>query len=387
VLHLKTVASPVSLGGVHYNDRTGIVQSNGKFGQTYGYFEARVYLPSSGGHIANWPAFWLDGQNWPANGELDVMEGLGGQAAYHFHSPSGGPGSAVSGNYTGWHIFGAEWQPGKVTYYYDNHLVGTITTGITNSPMYLILNNAIGSWGGPHMIPADMEVDWVHVYSASSSAKAVTAQPGYTGPGGTGTPVASGTNQPGVTIYVGAGNHLIDATHTVSGQPLPTNGNDSVIVMGPGNDTVHAGGGNDTLTGGPGNDVLYAGGGNDVLAGRSGSNVLVGATGHDRFVFNTALVPNAQGVAHNFSQVLHFDPVNDRIELSHAVFSKIASGVLSSAAFGTGPGPHDTAERIIYHPVSGYLTYDPDGSGPAHGVEFGKVAPNLHLTHSDFLIV
>jgi len=52
-----------------------MVNSNGKFNYTYGYLEARVWLSGTGA-ISNWPAVWTDGQSWPADGELDVMEGL-----------------------------------------------------------------------------------------------------------------------------------------------------------------------------------------------------------------------------------------------------------------------------------------------------------------------
>ena len=90
-----------------------MVTTIGKFSFTYGAVEARIYLTGTSGKINNWPAFWADGTGaWPATGELDVMEGLGGSAAYHFHSPSGGPGSNVSGDFTGWHTYAADWQPG-----------------------------------------------------------------------------------------------------------------------------------------------------------------------------------------------------------------------------------------------------------------------------------
>jgi hypothetical protein len=131
---------------------------------TYGFLEARIFLPGSGSEIANWPAWWADGQNWPADGEIDVIEGLGGTAAYHFHDPSGGPGSSVSGNYTGWHTYGADWQPGSVTYYYDGVAVGSITSGITSAPMYLILENSGGSYSGPTVEPATMQVDYARVW-------------------------------------------------------------------------------------------------------------------------------------------------------------------------------------------------------------------------------
>lgn len=92
------------------------------------------------------------------------MEGLGGQACYHYHSPSGGPGGCATGNYSGWHTYGAEWKPGSVTYFYDGKQVGQITTGISSSPQYLILNNAVWSGGGPSATPADMQVDYVRVW-------------------------------------------------------------------------------------------------------------------------------------------------------------------------------------------------------------------------------
>jgi beta-glucanase (GH16 family) len=133
---------------------------------TYGFLEARMYLPASGTKIANWPAWWADGQDWPTDGEIDVLEGLGGSAAYHFHDPSGGPGASVPGNYTGWHVFGADWQPGSVTYYYDGVAVGSITSGITSAPMYLILENSAGSYGGPAVLPATVLVDYARVWQS-----------------------------------------------------------------------------------------------------------------------------------------------------------------------------------------------------------------------------
>ncbi|WP_405364968.1 family 16 glycosylhydrolase [Kitasatospora sp. NBC_00039] len=162
-LHLTAAQKPATVNGKNYAYTSGLVNTNGKAQFTYGAFESRIYLPAAGSQVANWPAFWTDGQNWPADGELDVMEGLSGQACYHFHSPSGGPGGCASGNYSGWHTFGADWQPGSVTYYYDGVKVGQITSGITSSPMYLILNNAVYA-SGPTATPADMQVDYVRVW-------------------------------------------------------------------------------------------------------------------------------------------------------------------------------------------------------------------------------
>lgn len=164
-LHLKAIQQSTTVNGTTYPYRSGLVESNGRAEFAYGAFEARIYTPASGSQIANWPAFWTDGQNWPTDGEMDVMEGLGGSACYHFHSPAGGPGGCAPGNYTGWHTYGAEWKQGSVTYYYDGKQVGQITSGITSAPMYLILNHGISSHHPETVVvPADMMVDYVRVW-------------------------------------------------------------------------------------------------------------------------------------------------------------------------------------------------------------------------------
>jgi beta-glucanase (GH16 family) len=190
-LQMKAVAKRVTASDSKvYDYASCLVNTNKAFTQAYGYFEARMYLPGSAGKISNWPAFWTDGTgSWPTTGEMDIMEGLSGYAQYHFHSPSTGAGGGPRTDYTGWHIFAALWEPGSVTYFYDGVQVGRLTTGITSAPMYVILNNGVSpenKYGGPMQIPATVLVDYVHVYSKSSSAVAVTPETNYGGPGDTG---------------------------------------------------------------------------------------------------------------------------------------------------------------------------------------------------------
>jgi hypothetical protein len=64
---------------------TGLVSTKGKFSFTYGFIEARVWLPSAPGNpgeAADWPGVWLDGQNWPEDGEIDIAEGVHSRVGY-----------------------------------------------------------------------------------------------------------------------------------------------------------------------------------------------------------------------------------------------------------------------------------------------------------------
>ncbi|HBX89472.1 MAG TPA: 1,3-beta-glucanase [Marinilabiliaceae bacterium] len=54
---------------------SGRVNSQGKFNFKYGRIEASIKLPKTANGL--WPAFWLmgdNGKNWPACGEIDILE-------------------------------------------------------------------------------------------------------------------------------------------------------------------------------------------------------------------------------------------------------------------------------------------------------------------------
>jgi hypothetical protein len=165
--YLNLEATTNGTGGLVSTNPSDGVSGHTGFQYAYGYAEAKIYLPASGSSIANWPAWWTDGQAWPEDGEQDIMEGLGGSACYHFHYGTGSgssTGGCGSGSYTGWHTFGADWASGIVTYYYDGVKVGTTTAGITSESQYLILENSTGSDSGPIVTPADMMVAYVRVW-------------------------------------------------------------------------------------------------------------------------------------------------------------------------------------------------------------------------------
>ena len=150
----------------------GLVSTMGKFSFTYGFVQARVWLPGvpgSPGEVANWPGVWADGQNWPEDGEIDIAEGIGGQVCAHLHNaedpegiPARGESGCASGTYTdGWHTFAADWEPGVITYYYDGVDIGSVTSGVTSAPMFLVLDYAAE---GVADAPATMKVEYVRVW-------------------------------------------------------------------------------------------------------------------------------------------------------------------------------------------------------------------------------
>ncbi|MGI5404070.1 glycoside hydrolase family 16 protein [Streptomyces sp. CA-135486] len=165
-LNITAIRKPATCGGKEMEYSSGMINSKDDFRQRFGALEARIYLPAATpGVIANWPAFWQVGPEWPITGENDVMEGLIGRACFHFYSKEGPRGQCATGDFTGWHTFGANWQPGRVDYYYDGVFVGAITEGITSAPQWLMLNNSVQpKIGGPTKLPAEMRVDYVRVW-------------------------------------------------------------------------------------------------------------------------------------------------------------------------------------------------------------------------------
>jgi beta-glucanase (GH16 family) len=114
--------------------------------------------------IANWPGVWADGQSWPADGEDDLVEGLNGVACWTFHNAVGMNHGCDQSITPGWHTVASDWQPGSITYYYDGIDVGTDISGITSSPMYIIINNTVHSGEPSVSTPDSMQVQYVRVW-------------------------------------------------------------------------------------------------------------------------------------------------------------------------------------------------------------------------------
>lgn len=169
-MHLNVTLQPSTCGGVSRPYTGALVSTNPSDGRgpgfqyTYGVLQARVYLPADGTKLADWPAVWAAGQPGRTYGEDDVIEGLLGEACWHFHRFIGESGACDKSITPGWHTVASYWRKGAITFYYDGKKVGEIAHGITSRPMYVLLaNTELG-----HMaLPRSMRVQYVRVWQAT----------------------------------------------------------------------------------------------------------------------------------------------------------------------------------------------------------------------------
>jgi len=159
--------------------------TRGKQDFKYGRFVIRAKMALD---VGTWPAIWLLGSNgkpWPANGELDIVEhiannpgwihGSAHSQAYFFKNGNQKTGIAYYPDaQTAFHEYALEWFPDHIDFFVDNNKYLTVLNEGTgwqawpfDDPEYLVLNVALGGWGGPvddPSLPARMEIDYVRVY-------------------------------------------------------------------------------------------------------------------------------------------------------------------------------------------------------------------------------
>jgi beta-glucanase (GH16 family) len=178
------------------------LKSEGRMHFKYGTLEARIKVPN----LANglWPAYWMLGTtgNWPANGEIDMME-MGSAAAIAAGVTNRRAGAAVHWDYqgsqadfgedytsatdltTGYHIYKLTWDSQFIRVFIDNieffdFAISDIAGGSLEEfhiPHYLILNLAVGGTytgvmsaaGITAPLPGKMEIDYIRLYQNSGS--------------------------------------------------------------------------------------------------------------------------------------------------------------------------------------------------------------------------
>ncbi len=146
--------------GQHFDFISGRINTRDKFDFKYGTAEARIRLTDGAGL---WPAWWMLGNGeWPATGELDIMEYVGEQdwASAAVHGPGySGETPFVNRYYfnkknsvTQWHIYALDWTPDSLVFKYDGAPMFRVTRSMTDfygkwafdTNKFLILNFAVG---------------------------------------------------------------------------------------------------------------------------------------------------------------------------------------------------------------------------------------------------
>jgi beta-glucanase (GH16 family) len=193
-------------GGTPYNFTSGWIDTQGKWSQKFGRFEANCSLPPRGAPGV-WPAFWLMPEGdppacWPTGGEVDIFEFNGNKiedavfGSYHWAKPGACgkdlepiPGAAFrpAGSapdwQVGWHVYAVEWRPDRLDFYVDGKLYLTrkgSRVDLPTSPMHVILNQGVdpdifpphgsapGLYGGQGV---SLRVSYVRAYTAASSVQ------------------------------------------------------------------------------------------------------------------------------------------------------------------------------------------------------------------------
>ena len=179
--HKEKMDSAPDWGGQAYTSARLITQGKGQW--TYGYFEISARLPCGKG---SWPAIWMlgSGGDWPAVGELDILEQVGSDPTRVFSTVHTSAGSGANGAgaatrvldaCSAFHAYQMHWTAQQIQFGIDGKVHFTYTNQGTGSkqwpfsaPQFLILNLAIGGdLGGPvddSIFPLQMEIDYVRVY-------------------------------------------------------------------------------------------------------------------------------------------------------------------------------------------------------------------------------
>ncbi|MGB3590179.1 MAG: family 16 glycosylhydrolase [Nonlabens sp.] len=180
---------------------------NSKYGFTYGRVDVRAKLPLGEG---TWPAIWTLGKNinedggffdqqfgtvnWPACGELDVMEhglGITNHVSSAVHTPSSSGNTVNTRSRTlqdvanDWHIYSMNWSPNKIVflvddvpYYTYNPAMKNASTWPFDSDQYMLLNVAMGGFAGPvepGFTQSSMIIDYVRVFQNTAGNSDLSA--------------------------------------------------------------------------------------------------------------------------------------------------------------------------------------------------------------------
>jgi len=158
--------------------------------------EVRAKLPLG---VGTWPAIWMMSTdsnygNWPASGEIDIMEAIGKSHGKVFgtihtdaynHMKGTQKGKSFYTDFSEWHTYALDWSEDTLTWYTDGNVYNTFAPDNVhdsakwpfNRRFYLLLNLALGgNLGGSINFNDDqvMEIDYVRVFCLDGSTRCKT---------------------------------------------------------------------------------------------------------------------------------------------------------------------------------------------------------------------
>jgi beta-glucanase (GH16 family) len=188
--HLVITAKKEPFGGKEYTSSRIITKSKKEF--RYGRVDIRAALPKGQGI---WPALWMLGSNfdtvsWPACGEIDIMEMIGGggrentvYGTVHWQNEGKnakyeGKTTLPSGTYSDqFAVYSIIWDATSIRWLVDNkqfHVIDTTPAELDEfrRNFFFIFNVAVGgNWpGSPNTtttFPQHMIVDYVRVFQSN----------------------------------------------------------------------------------------------------------------------------------------------------------------------------------------------------------------------------
>jgi beta-glucanase (GH16 family) len=193
VLSIVASRTPPALKTVLFDNEyiSGILTTQGRFAQKYGYFEIRAKVPVG---VGVWPAFWMlaDDGGWPP--EIDVLEGRGQRPGdmvmtTHWRIPATGRiehcgfDFTVPGAEADFHNYGVLWEHDRLIYFIDRKPVSDISVPVGfDDPMYMIVNLAMGSkfFGGVGFVDGEspvhvaFEIDRISAYQLDMAPMGVS---------------------------------------------------------------------------------------------------------------------------------------------------------------------------------------------------------------------
>jgi len=168
-VHVVAAALPV-ISGAHGSEG----------GLLYGRYMIRIRADAVPGYKASL-LLWPDSEQWPKDGEIDFPEvvELAGPPIYAFvhyqdgQSPVDQAGFQVSQTLTPWHTATITWLPDKVEFQLDDHVIGTVSQRIPNTPMHAIIQVETRT-DGP--VPSDraagnVQIAWLAVFTPSCNPR------------------------------------------------------------------------------------------------------------------------------------------------------------------------------------------------------------------------